>query len=44
LHLITLNDTHTFGRPPLDEESVRRIHKRRTNMPSAELEPSNPAS
>jgi hypothetical protein len=47
-HLITLNDTHTLSRPPLDEGSARRrdlyltIHntlKRHTSMWPAGFEP-----
>lgn len=48
LQLITLNDTHTFRRIPLDEGSARQIdlyvathntHKRQTSMLPAEFEP-----
>ena len=52
LHLITLNDTHTLGRVPLDERSARRrelyqtahnTHNRQTSMSPAGLEPHNPS-
>ena len=50
LHLITLNDTHTLGKIPLDEGSVRRrdlcltthILKRQTSMPPSGIRPRNP--
>ena len=53
MHLITLDDTYTLGRTPLDERSARRrglyltahnIHKRQTSMPPAEFEPESLAS
>jgi hypothetical protein len=50
LHLITLSDTNTLGRSPLDEGSARRrylylkTHKRQTCLPPAEFEPAIPAS
>jgi len=52
LHLITLSDTHTLGRTPLDELSVRRkdfyltthnTRKRQTTMPPGGFKPTNPA-
>jgi len=51
LHLITLNDTRTRGRTPLDGESARRrdlyltthnIPKRQTAMSPAGFEPESP--
>ena len=54
MHLITLTDTHTFGRSPLEEGSARRrdlylttshnTHKRQTSVPPEEFEPAVPAS
>ena len=51
LHVITLNDTLTLSRTPLDVPSQRPLHlithithKRQTSMPSAGFEPSIPAS
>jgi hypothetical protein len=53
LHLITITQTHTLGRTPLDEGSARRrdlyltthnIHKRQTSMPPAGFEPEIAAS
>jgi hypothetical protein len=53
LRSITLNDTNTIGKTPLNEGSARRrdpyltthnTHQRETSMPPARFEPANPAS
>ena len=53
MHLITLSDTQTLGRTPLDGRSVRRrdlyltkhkTHSRQTSMPPAGFETAIPAN
>jgi len=53
LHMITLDDTFTLGRTPVDEElvhprdlylAIHNIRKRQTSIPQVEFEPAIPAS